>query len=629
MPQGLEYHCKERDLKKRKDSVLDSQSNSSSNEWESSSSTVPLLKRRKSQSDWRCSGTEEVGDNDDLHFMGREIFEPAKGIGLGKIKMDQIGLQGQKDDVVEIHGSDAVMHVETTKMEGNQVTEMMDDHKMGHEPLTLNGTRSCMLSIITELKQAREKMLMWMRQEMQKIMYEGSGSPGVRISFGEHDGGDMEFEEQQVSGHNGNSMGIADLGNGGGEMDFGAEATGSDGTGFAAQNSLVDGVGYNAQNCSRDLNFATQNCSRAREDIGFGKENGRSDGVGMGFGAQKSGGHVDVGMGVRGNSDGRMNFGNQSRASGGGVPMAVQNGSVEVVHLGTQSGRDGVLGFRTLNEVPGDITFGAQQTGVGVGLNYVSQAGGGPRMVFGRQSVDSGTQDRAGGRGRVEIRSSTGMGSTNTPTNSARNRQVNAVQISNEERTPDLIGMQNPVALNMMWNNVVQNPRDVNQNISTSGVHGFNFDTHNKLGNGGIGQYRGLVCNSTPYENSTGMVNSPVIQTVNPTLGMQLPMGLQNASSNTLNSSSMPPLMGMQNQVAVHNLSGMQNFLGLSMNGNVGLQTVGEGTNRHVFPGLYLNGHAHVLNAKSNHIPGSSGIDGRSNKRGDTVHGMDILELNT
>lgn len=86
----------------------------------------------------------------------------------------------------------------------------------------------------------------------------------------------------------------------------------------------------------------------------------------------------------------------------------------------------------------------------------------------------------------------------------------------------------------------------------------------------------------------------------------------------------------LQNQEAVQNFSGMQNFLGLSMNGNISQKVLGEGMNRHAFPGFYLNEHPqHVLTATSNTLPGTSGMRGRPHKRDRTEHGMDMLEPNT
>lgn len=222
----------------------------------------------------------------------------------------------------------------------------------------------------------------------------------------------------------------------------------------------------------------------------------------------------------------------------------------------------------------------------------------------------------------------------NASTSSAGNHKVNSAHISDEERTVDLIGMQsqnlqNPVTLSMMWNNVTQSPRGINQNISHSALHGFNYDMHTKLGNGTTGTYRGLVHNSAAYENNLGMMNQPVLQSTNPTMGMQLPMGMQNATSNNLNTSGMSSLMGMQNQVPVQNFPGMQNFLGLSTNGNMG-PTPAEGIRRQVFPGLYLNERQqHASNAKLNPLSATAGMQPRSHRRGGTHLEVDMLELNS
>ncbi|GLJ22165.1 hypothetical protein SUGI_0416410 [Cryptomeria japonica] len=623
MPQGLEYHG-EWDNKKRKNSVLDSLSNSSSDEWDSGSGTAPALKYRKSQLGCQPGRDEEVG-NDDVQFIGKEIFDSATCIPMENVRMSEDGLQ--KDVMVEIQGGKSINHLETPgRQGGKQRTGDRDDQKKHHELLTLNDNRKCMLTIISELKETKEKMLIWLQQEVQKIMNDGCGGSAVRIRNGGQSGGEMEFEEQNGSGPNANSTGITVLGNGSGEIDFGGETSASGGTGYARQNSLVDGAEYNVRNGDTDLNFVDPNSDGGREELGFGKENDNSERMGSGFGSQKSVGQVDVGIGGRINSEG-MDFDNQTRCPPGEVPVPLQNGSVGGIPLGNQNSRDAIVGLRAPNVLPGEMTFGAEQTSCGIGLNYASRGSG---VVFGRPRFERGIM----GRGGVAIRSSVGMVNPQTLVNS---RQVNAMQISGEERTPDLFGMHNQslhssAPSSMMWNDVVENSRDVSQGISASGFHGIHFDTQKKLSNRGIGSYRGLVCSGTAYENSTGMMNSPALQVTASSSGMHLPISMQNMPHGSLNSSCMQPFLGMQNQAMAQNFFGTQNFLGLSMNGNMGSvpPLLEEGINTHVFPGLYHNDHPrHVLAAKSNPLPGSPGVRGRPYKKGGTGSRTDKLELNT
>ncbi|KAH9307434.1 hypothetical protein KI387_035345 [Taxus chinensis] len=654
MPEALELGHKEWELKKRRnhDLITNNSNNNSvpTDEWESSSTTAPKVKRAKSQSDWRTGGNEEVGDSDDLQLVGREIFDTT-GIGIDNGMMGSIGLDEHKEGVIEIQGTKPVRPHQTikeTKMNGTcsrdvaKGMEGEDEKTRQDEPLTTSGTRLRMQSIMLELKKAREDMLLWLRREMHNLFYEGS-SGGRRMSIGGGGPGgvEMEYEEQQGSEHNGIS-GTTPLGNGSGGMDFGAQGSGSGGTEFFAGQTNSPGVGgggiaYNVQN-GGDSNYGTQNGVSGREDS-LGRLNECSDGTGVRFAGhnQKSGSQADIGFGVRDNNNGNggMNFGMQSRGHDGGVAMNLHNGSVQILGYERQNGTgNGILSFRSQHPVPSEMTFGApQQSGSG-GMNYASQTVRETGMVFGGQNIENGTGIQDGGRGGAMIKngSSTVMGRSNTSANSAGNLKVNSTHISDEERTPDLIGMQNqnlqnPVALSMMWNNVAQTPRGLNQNISDSSVHGFNYDTHAKLGNGTLGTYRGLVHGGTTYENNIGMMNSTVMHAANPTQGMQLPMRLQTTAANNLNTSSLPSLMGMQSQLPMQSFSGMQNFLGLSMNGNMGPTPV-EGMGQQVFS--YLNERPqHPANAKSNPLSASGAVRSRSHKRSGTLLGADILELNS
>lgn len=660
MPEALEFGSRDWDLKKRKKHDLISPdliangNNMSTDEWESSSTTAPKLKRAKSQSDWRSGGSEEVGDSDDLQLVGREIFDPT-GIGLDN-GIIGVGLDGHREGALEIHGNKPKKPPEMlrdSEKDKNNVREVVaegikddsDDKRRQEEPLTMNGNRLCMQSIMMELKKAREDMLLWLRQEMHNIYFEGAG-PGVRTSLAGRGqgGGEMEYEEQQASGQNGIGGGVG-LGNGSAGIDFGAQDSGSGGAEFfAGQNNSPggggggDGIEYNGQD-DGDANYGTQNGVSGKEDMSLGKLNECSDEAGMRFAGDKSGGQADVGFEVRDNSNGNggISFGVQNRVHGGGVAMGLHNGSVQVIGFERQNGTgDGIMSFRNQNEVPSEMTFGAaQQSGSG-GMNCASQTGRETGMVFGGQNIENGTGIQDGGRsgGMVNNRSSAGIGRLNASTNSAGNRKVNSAHIPDEERTVDLIGMQSqslqiPVTLSMMWNNVTQSPRGLSQNISHSTLHGFNYDMHTKLGSGTTATYRGMIHSSAAYENNLGMMNQSVMQPANPTMAMQLPMGMQNATSNNLNTSGMSSLMGMQNQVPMQNFSGMQNFLGLSTNGNMG-PTPAEGISRQVFPGLYLNERPqHAANAKLNPLSATAGIQSRSHRRGSTLLGEGVLELNS
>lgn len=664
MPEALEFGSRDWDLKKRKKhdlispDLIANSNNMSTDEWESSSTTPPKLKRAKSQSDWRSGGSEEVGDSDDLQLVGREIFDPT-GIGLDNGVVG-IGLDGHGEGAMEIQGNKPKKSHEVLKeseKDRNNVREVVeegikddsDDKRRQEEPLTMSGNRLCMQSIMMELKKAREDMLLWLRQEMHNIIYEGA-SPGMRtgLAGGGQGGGEMEYEEQQASGQNGIGGGVG-LGNGSAGIDFGAQDSGSGGAEFfAGQNNSPGGGGggggidYNGQD-DGDANFGTQNGVSGKEDMSLGKLNDCSDGAGMRFAGDKSGGQADVGFEVRdngngnGNGNGGISFGVQNRGHGGGVAMSLHNGSVQVLGFERQNGTgDGIISFRNQNEVPSDVTFGAAQPSGSGAMNCASQSGRETGMAFGGQNIENATGIQDGGRsgGIVNNRNSAGIGRLNASTSSAGNHKVNSAHISDEERTVDLIGMQsqnlqNPVTLNMMWNNVTQSPRGINQNISHSALHGFNYDMHTKLGSGTTGTYRGLVHNGAAYESNLGMMNQPVLQPTNPTMGMQLPMGMQNATSNNLNTSGMSSLMGMQNQVPMQNFSGMQNFLGLSTNGNMG-PTPTEGIRRQVFPGLYLNERQqHASNAKLNPLSATAGMPSRSHRRAGTLLGVDMLELNS
>lgn len=68
----------------------------------------------------------------------------------------------------------------------------------------------------------------------------------------------------------------------------------------------------------------------------------------------------------------------------------------------------------------------------------------------------------------------------------------------------------------------------------------------------------------------------------------------------------------------------MQNFLGLSMNGNLGPTRV-EGMGRQVFP--YLN--ERPINPATTKSNATGVVRSRSHKRSDALLGVDMLELNS
>ncbi|KAH9322990.1 hypothetical protein KI387_017629, partial [Taxus chinensis] len=123
------------------------------------------------------------------------------------------------------------------------------------------------------------------------------------------------------------------------EVDKSGKTSGSGGTGFAKQNNLVDGAEYNVRNGNTNLKFGTHNCDTRRDNIGFGKENGNIGKMGSRFGGQKNVGHTDVGMGGNINSEGGIDIDNQNRGPPGHA-MTLQNDYADIVHIGSQGGRD-------------------------------------------------------------------------------------------------------------------------------------------------------------------------------------------------------------------------------------------------------------------------------------------------
>eukprot|EP00249_Psilotum_nudum_P017724 c26458_g1_i1 orf=370-2289(+) len=637
-----EFGKEDLDVKKRKNKDCPSQSNSVDDEWESSSASAPINKRKKFLLDWTCAASEEVGDSEDLHFLGRgldrRLHEQIAGNTQGKAKIEHAvnGLGRQKICHEPAARKDLIaLRRDNLKIEDNNQRNETHRAAVDHCPkpngkqvsnvpdISLTSTRSYMDRVLEELKNSRKQWIEWMRREMHTL-YERSGSSGARMSLVGQSGAEMD---EQAS-HRG-TMASRVLGSGTVGMQFGGEgsAVGEIGlTGHGNSGHVVFGH-QNNNNAGGISNFGILNSGGGREDIKLSKQHkGANEQMGMDLVGHKNE-HMYPVFGLR--STEGLDFGEQNRETAGLV-AGLQKSRAGVAGLGRQYSGDGRVGFSPHLDLHGDTGFGAPASTAG-GVKYGGQSHGGTGMVFGGQTADNG--GHGSGKRVVDIRSSVGLSNSNPSNNGVGNNQCNSLRMSSEERATDLIGMQNvtsvgmqnSMALNMVWSMMPQNGRNDNHGMSESRVPNFNYECGKAL-NGGIGTYRGMIGHNTGFQNAASMMNPAVMHHTNVALDMKLPSSVPNASP-SLNSSGVPILIGMQSQEAIQNTCGIQNFLGLSMNGF----TVGASMNRQGFPAFYLqdNPQQAMGSVKGAPITPSPGLNAAAHKRDNGMQGVDILELNT
>lgn len=82
---------------------------------------------------------------------------------MENVRIVEDGLYGEKDLMVEIHGGKSINHLEIYERKGKHRICDRADEKRSHGSLTLNDNQMCMLMIISELKERKEKMLFWLQ----------------------------------------------------------------------------------------------------------------------------------------------------------------------------------------------------------------------------------------------------------------------------------------------------------------------------------------------------------------------------------------------------------------------------------------------------------------------------------
>eukprot|EP00252_Welwitschia_mirabilis_P003949 TRINITY_DN1403_c0_g1_i1.p1 TRINITY_DN1403_c0_g1~~TRINITY_DN1403_c0_g1_i1.p1 ORF type:complete len:583 (+),score=127.96 TRINITY_DN1403_c0_g1_i1:518-2266(+) len=577
-------------------------------EWESSSTTAQNLKRHRPSSDWKSNGNEEVGDTDDIQTrMAVQVSDQGKTESKRAHKVRKKSHKKLK---------------EITWLPKNGAPEN-EDQGTKKEPVTVDETRHCMQSVITELKKAREDMLSWLRQEMQKIFVErsarnGGGKSACKVK--------VEYEEKAASECNGVEAAV----------EFGTQESGNEEAHFFAQNNNntknEDGVeGYNTtredsqeaikgkklDDCSKESGFADgKKENTAQVELGFQVKDEDPNVEGMDFGERQENGlgFVPQDRHHEGNG-GELGFGVENRDGS----MSMDNGSVQV--LSFDRPEDDFMNFRHQNEAPTEIGFvNGHQSGGSGGMRFCRDN----QLIFGCQNIENGSSRLSA----VTSRNQTCLGGSSiAPVNSSGNNRKALINDSDKDRTHDLIGMQNPLNLGMVWNSSAHNGQSLNHPLpSHSSLNDFSYDVHAKVGHSAPDAYRGLIHANNGYESSLGIVGSAALQAASSAMGAQLPTSLQAAAttSNSLCRPSLTPFMGLPNQVSVSNFNGMQNFLGLSMNGSMGANAMEqEGIRRHVLSGMFMNERSQHP-SKMNSVP----VQARARKRNSLLDGVDLLELN-
>ncbi|XP_042504070.1 uncharacterized protein LOC122081146 [Macadamia integrifolia] len=156
-----------------------SPSDSSTNESESSSREEPILKKHKLISDWVSLKADEGGSITRSQPKARNAPSMGNHHEVEKAKKTESRLckKGRHDKIKEMPFCE-----EESKRKS---------HSCADEPVTLEGTRIFMESILEELRVARENLLIWMREEMHKVLNDESAS-GPNLSENNY--------KQQISG---------------------------------------------------------------------------------------------------------------------------------------------------------------------------------------------------------------------------------------------------------------------------------------------------------------------------------------------------------------------------------------------------------------------------------------------
>eukprot|EP00249_Psilotum_nudum_P019593 c27332_g1_i2 orf=844-2622(+) len=578
---------------KRKSWDCASQSNETDEEWQSSSATIPINRKRKAQPIWTSARREEVGDSDELHIPGRrQLGQTSKGFGKGKIESAQLreGLITDYRPTLKITENNA--EDKTNKI-------VADCSPKAKEKL--NNARSYMQNVLEELGESRKQWLQWMRQEMHAILYECSNSPGVPTNLAGKGGEKVEYENQEpprvpmIK-----TSGCEDVG-----MRFGSQGSAMARVGFVGQ-----GNGGNAGYCHQS------NGSGERSHNSLSEQH-KSGGVATAFVGEKDM-RMDPAVGSR---DIKVSDLVEKTGETAGL-VGSYKGRVGIPSLGGQTGGDSRLEFHTQPDLRVYSRFGAQGCDGG-GIEYGSD---GTAAILGGQAAENAGHDN--GKRLPDIRSS---GNPNPVNNGVGSSQCMPLMMSSQARATDLIGMQihssvgmqNPLAMNMVWRMMQQSQRNDRCPVPGLQVPIANYEEHVKMLNGDTGPCRGMIHSSSNFQSKIAKMDPGDTHCAGMALGMNLPSApLGNASLSS--SSGMPIFIGMQNLVAMRSSSEKQNFLGLSTNGFTG----GGSMNRRGSPAVFMqhSPHQSISSGRGASLAASPGM---SHKFCSFMQRMDTLELNT
>lgn len=129
---------------------------SSEDEPDSTSSAEPVFKKLKQISDLMSTKSRRSSSIGNSRSLVRKGSRKGKGMQIIKSKKD---------------GSNSYRRTTKGSLHGDRA---QDEKGRIYEPLTMDSNLLYMRSILEELRVARENMILWMREEVQKLMADSS-----------------------------------------------------------------------------------------------------------------------------------------------------------------------------------------------------------------------------------------------------------------------------------------------------------------------------------------------------------------------------------------------------------------------------------------------------------------------
>lgn len=612
---------------KRKSRGSCDENDSADSGWGSSSASIPKAKRRRQHH----RSSEEVGDH--LQVLGRELSGHNTSIDIVKETLHHCSPNGEK--LWALGSNNSTLNGETiyrksVDSKGEVNRYLKAEEQAGKDTsmptsISLSTVRTCMETMIRELREARARMLQWMRQELHSMLCEGPATPCVHLRSKEHLRGHRNLEEHLLQSYSTrNNPNVAHVG-----MQLGTHSNGRSRHEFSAKS---DDGGSKAGQESRDDTCAARGSSYGMEVSGKIREDIICKREDMDICKQDSSSNQRIAMGIAGkeSADRDASFGactpglGHSRETGRMDVPSVKcrkndfgSGGEGRIKFATQTdlGRNiGDQSFNVQSDICGEMGYGVEPGSTNIEVGYGGSNNGCSLMHFERL---------CSGKGVDELRSSLGMHNTSTS-----NQHRMSSRVLNDDETPafmlpsqaETVDFENSTALNVMWNMMQQGGRNCNQGISSSVVPNLYYDANAKLRSGEVVS-RALIGNGTSFDSPFGVIRSASQRNAASSLGRQVPVPVR-VANHSLNSVGMPTLVTVQNQVAIQSSTTLQNFLGL----NVG---VGD-LDRQMVPSAYLQetGQKSLSSGKSVGVFISPSVS-LAHKKGSGLLSLDMLELNT